>query len=230
MIGNKYILSPSLMCMSYLQIAHDVEVLNCYFDTLHVDISDGHFCKALTLSPDYIRELRQISRIPIEVHLMVDSPNDYIEQLVDAGANAIIVHIEAMERDAFRTINRIRSMGAKVGIALCPETPFAHLVPFLQYVDIISILNVDIGFVGQPLIPEMIARTRCLAELKRQHGYDYVIQSDGGVTDSTYRLLAEAGAESFVLGKKALFSKNSNLDDACKTMQQIFTRETSEVK
>ena len=225
MARKNWTFSPSLMCMSFLQIAHDVEILNRHFQSLHVDISDGHFCKSILLSPNYVKDIKQITTLPIEVHLMVENPNDYIDDLVDAGANTIIVHVESINRDAFRTINRIRSRGVKVGIALCPETPLSYIMPLLRYVDIVSILNVDIGFAGQPLIAEMLDRTKMLAEIKKHRQYNFVIQSDGGVTDSTYHALTTAGTECFVLGNNALFSKSHDLEDACRTMKSNFNRE-----
>lgn len=219
---KEYLLSPSLMCMSFLNVASDINVLNNFFDTYHVDISDGHFCKNITLSPEYIRELKDVAKLPIEVHLMVESPNDYIEQLAETGVDTIIVHVETIERDAFRTIDRIHSSGVNAGIALCPETPFDFLLPLLPYVETVSIMNVDVGFIGQPLIPEMVTKTKRLSALKERKHYKYTIENDGGVRESTYRVLAEAGVENFVLGKSALFDKSKNLDEACRIMKNSF--------
>lgn len=213
------------MCMSYLQVAHDVAILDRHFNSLHIDIADGHFCKSVLLSLEYVKEIKRVTTLPLEVHLMVENPNDYIEELVNAGVDTIIVHVETIGRDAFRTINRIHAAGANVGIALCPETPLDHIFPFLRYVNMVSVLNVDIGFAGQPLIPEMLARTKCLSEIKKSQHYHFVIQSDGGVTDATYFTLANAGTECFVLGRNALFGKSPDLEDSCEIMKRSFAKE-----
>ncbi|MCH5297817.1 MAG: ribulose-phosphate 3-epimerase [Ruminococcus sp.] len=220
--GKNFLFSPSLMCMSFLNIRNDINVLNQNFDTFHIDIADGHFCNNIILSLDYIKDIKKISKLPIEVHLMVDSPNDYIEQLAKIGVNIITVHIESIERNAIRTIDNIHSHGIKVGIALCPLTPVRYIYPLLSYIDIVNVLNVEVGFRGQPLINEMLQKIKKLSILKRTKSLNYIIQGDGGVEKNTYKKLIDVGTESFVLGRTALFSKSEILYDACNIMKSEF--------
>lgn len=219
-VGNRRLkFSPSLMCMDYLNIGRDISVLNRFFDSFHVDIMDGHFCKSIHLSPEYVRSISTIAQIPIEVHLMVENPDDYISDLIDCGADMIIIHVESAQQKVFRIINQIKSAGKSVGIALCPATPVECIRYMLGYVDKVTVLNVDIGFVGQKLIPEMLVKTREINTIRRQEGYTYVIQADGGVSEETFSSLVAAGVDDFVIGKKALFSKGSN---TCDCSQQFY--------
>ncbi len=219
---KEYLFSPSLMCMSFLNIRNDIEVLNQNFDSFHIDIADGHFCDSIILSLEYIRDIKKITKLPLEVHLMVDSPNKYIDKLAKLGVNTITVHIESIERNAIRTIDNIHSYGIKVGLALCPLTPVSYIYPLLSLVDSVNVLNVEAGFRGQPLIKEMLSKSKELAIFKNINSLNYIIQSDGGVERSTYKNLIDVGTESFVLGRTALFGKSERISEACKIMKSEF--------
>lgn len=219
--------SPSLMCMDLLNVESQLKVLNKNFDSLHIDIMDGHFCDSIHLSPSFVKAVRKASRLPIEVHLMVDNPEKYIDSLLESGTNIIILHIESITTRAFRLIDKIHDKGKMAGIALCPITPFNHVISLLSNIDMLIILAVDVGHVGQSLIEPIYDKIKMAKEIKEQNGYKYIIQCDGGVKNSTYRKLFQMGAESFVLGNSALFGKNQDLNIACKLMKSEFTKALS---
>ncbi|TCL58871.1 D-allulose-6-phosphate 3-epimerase [Kineothrix alysoides] len=223
-IDKKVFFSPSLMCMDLLEVKGQIEILNTYFDILHIDIMDGHFCDSIHLSPSFVKSVRKVTNLTIEVHLMVEQPEKFINILLDNGADTIILHAESITKRAFRLINDIQSKGRKVGIALCPLTPISSIVPLLRDIDILTLLMVDAGFVGQPLIETMVNKIKIAREIKEKQNSNFIIQCDGGVKNSTYKKLYDAGAESFVLGEAALFGKHNDLIIACETMKNEFIR------
>lgn len=218
------LLYPSLMCMSPLEVRKDLRVLCRTFDGVHVDIMDGHFCRSIHLSPSFVEAIRTECELPIDVHLMVDAPGDYFDILAKSGANSVTIHIEAAVRNVHRLIYRMRELGLAVGIALCPATPVVAVEGLLSLVDMVTVLGVDPGFIGQSLVPSARLRIEHLAALREQVGGDYVIQIDGGVRSGNFESLAEAGAECFVLGKGALFDRAIDLEAAAELAQSEFRK------
>jgi D-allulose-6-phosphate 3-epimerase len=201
----------SLMCLDFLRVKEQVEILNTRADYFHVDIMDGHFCKNITLSPDFIRAVKKIAGIPMEAHLMTEHPGDFIEMVYEAGAEIISPHAETINTDAFRTIGKIKSLGAKAGIVLNPATPLEYIKHYAGQLDFITIMTVDAGFAGQPFIDEMLEKIRLCKEWKKNHGYTYKIQVDGSCSRKTFKKLYDAGTEIFVVGNSGLFSLNEDL-------------------
>ncbi|MDR1143196.1 MAG: hypothetical protein LBK77_03130 [Spirochaetaceae bacterium] len=150
--------SVSLMCLDYLRIREQIEALNSRADYYHIDIMDGHFCKNITLSPDFTRAIKRISTLPVEVHLMTEHPNDFIGPVREAGADIISPHAETINTDAFRTLDRIKALGAGAGVVLNPATPQEYIRHYVSRLDIITIMTVDVGYAGQPFIDEMLER------------------------------------------------------------------------
>lgn len=221
---NTRLLYPSLMCMSPLDIRRDLGVLCTTFDGVHVDIMDGHFCKSIHLSPAFVEAIRSECSVPIDVHLMVDTPGNYLDELAKYGADSVTVHVEAVVRDAHRVVEMGRASGLSVGLALCPTTPILAVEELLSLVDMVTVLGVDPGFIGQPLIPSTSGRIKRLVALRERLGAGFVIQVDGGVRSSNFGLLAEAGADCFVLGKGALFARNPSLEEASKLAAEEFRK------
>lgn len=123
---KKAMFSPSLMCMDLLNIKEQIEIINERADFYHVDIMDGHFVKNITLSPDFVKAISPVTKLPLDCHLMVTDPDDYIDSLAAAGAAYICPHAETINSDAFRIINRIKNAGCKVGVVLNPATPLSY--------------------------------------------------------------------------------------------------------
>lgn len=218
----KPMFSPSLMCMDFLNITEQTEVLNHLCDFYHVDIMDGHFVKNITLSPDFVKAFSKIAKKPIDCHLMTTNPDDYIESLAEAGATYISPHAETINSDAFRILNKIESLGMKKGVVLNPATPVSSIETYLNRLDKVTVMTVDPGFAGQPFIPEMLEKIEQLKLLKEKHGYNFLIEVDGSCNVKTFERLAKAGTEVFVVGTSGLFSKAENLEDAWKIMMDEF--------
>jgi D-allulose-6-phosphate 3-epimerase len=220
--------SPSLMCMDLTKFKEQVDILNERADYYHVDIMDGHFVKNITLSPFFVEHLNKISKLPIDVHLMTEFPGDYIDELAKVGATYISPHAETINKDAFRIINRIKSLGCKVGIVLNPSTPVDWLEYYIHLIDKITVMTVDPGFAGQPFIPEMIEKIKKLKTLKEKNGYSYLIEIDGSCNERTFKRLTAAGAEILIVGSSGLFNLDEDLIAAWDKMIDIYNRETAE--
>ncbi|MBW1215195.1 D-allulose 6-phosphate 3-epimerase [Pantoea allii] len=212
-------ISPSLMCMNLMEIKQQLAVLNSRADFLHVDIMDGHYVKNITLSPFFIEQIRPHTPVAIDVHLMVEQPTDFIEAVAKAGADFICPHAETINRDAFRVINQIRSLGKKPGVVLNPATPVSFIHHYLHLLEKITVMTVDPGYAGQPFIPEMVEKIQTLKALKQAHGYRYLIEIDGSCNQRTYRTLLEAGAEVLIVGTSGLFNIHEDLTTAWTMMR-----------
>ena len=212
-------ISPSLMCMNLMEIKQQLAVLNSRADFLHVDIMDGHYVKNITLSPFFIEQIRPHTPVAIDVHLMVEQPTDFIEVVAKAGADFICPHAETINRDAFRVINQIRSLGKKPGVVLNPATPVSFIHHYIHLLEKITVMTVDPGYAGQPFIPEMVEKIQTLKALKQAHGYRYLIEIDGSCNQRTYRTLLEAGAEVLIVGTSGLFNIHEDLTTAWTMMR-----------
>jgi D-allulose-6-phosphate 3-epimerase len=224
---KKMMFSPSLMCMDLLSMKEQVEILNGRADFYHVDIMDGHFVKNITLSPFFVSNLKRISKLPIDVHLMTEYPDDYIEELAKSGADYICPHAETINKDAFRIINKIKGFGCKAGIVLNPATPIEWIKYYIHLLDKITVMTVDPGFAGQPFIPEMLDKIKELKELKEKNGYNYLIEVDGSCNERTFDILTEAGAEVLIVGSSGLFNLDSDLPKAWDKMMEIYEAKTA---
>ena len=224
---KKMMFSPSLMCMDLLSMKEQVEILNERADFYHVDIMDGHFVKNITLSPFFVSTLKRVSKLPIDVHLMTEYPDDYIEELAKSGADYICPHAETINKDAFRIINKIKGFGCKAGIVLNPATPIEWIKYYIHLLDKITVMTVDPGFAGQPFIPEMLDKIKELKELKEKNGYSYLIEVDGSCNERTFDILTEAGAEVLIVGSSGLFNLDSDLPKAWDKMMEIYEAKTA---
>lgn len=216
------IFSASLMCMDFMRLREDLKTIGEHCGMLHIDIMDGHFCRNFALSPGFIRAVRPYTELEIDAHLMVSQPDCFIDELAAAGADIISLHSETINANAFRIIRQVRSLGCKVGIVLNPATPLEYVSSYLEQVDLLTIMTVDVGFAGQPFIPEMLQKIRRAEKLRSDMGYKYEIQSDGANNKNTYKLLYEAGVRSFVMGSTGLFGLSPDLGEACKLMEKEF--------
>lgn len=225
-MSKKVYFSPSLMCMDLMDIKHQLEVLNTRADFYHVDIMDGHFVPNITLSPDFVYAVGKVAALPLDCHLMVTNPGDYVEPLAQAGAGYICPHAETINSDAFRIINKIRAAGCKVGVVLNPATPLSYIQYYIHLVDKITIMSVDPGFAGQPFIREMLDKVREAQQLKQEKGYSYIVEIDGSCNERTFKELYDAGVESFIVGSSGLFGLDSDLETAWDKMAKIFEAQT----
>ncbi len=176
----------------------EVEKAGC--DLLHVDVMDGHFVPNLTIGPLVVKAVRKVTKLPLDVHLMIENPVRFIAEFKKAGADWITIHIEA-EKEARKTLREIRNLGAKAGISVRPGTPIQEIYPFLDDLDLVLVMSVEPGFAGQAFMPEMMGKLRLL----RPH-FSKLISVDGGVDPQTAPQALDAGADVLVAGS-AIFGQ-----------------------
>jgi len=217
--NKKPIYSASLMCMDLLNMKEQFAVLNERIDMYHVDIMDGHFAKNITLSPDFVRTCSRVATRPMDCHLMVEHPEDYVEQLASAGASYISCHAETIYREAFRIMDQIKDLGCKIGIALNPATPLEYARHYLNRVDLLTIMTVDIGYSGSNFIPEMMDKVREAVRYRTEHGLGYIIQVDGACNKENFKVMHESGVEAYVMGNTGLFGLADDLSKALDVME-----------
>jgi len=169
-------------------------------DWIHVDVMDGHFVPNLTIGPPVVKSLRRVTELPLDVHLMIEAPERYLEAFADAGATVLTVHQEACTH-LHRTVERIRELGMRPGVAINPATPLSALEEILPYVDLVLVMTVNPGFGGQKYIPtstEKVARMRRI--LQDRHLWGVELEVDGGIDPLTAPEVVEAGASVLVAG------------------------------
>lgn len=218
--------SASLMCMDFLDVRNQLEVLNKSVDFYHIDIIDGHYSKNLSLSPDLMNAFRKVVNKPMDVHLATTNPEDWIEVCANAGATYISPQAETINHHAFRVLNMIKSVGCKAGIVLNPATPLSYIESYLGRVELLTIMTVDPGFPGQPFINEMIDKIKEATKIREEKGYKYKIQVDGAVNKNTFKKLKDAGADIYVLGSSGLFNLDVNIELACEIAYRNFAEVT----
>jgi len=196
--------APSLLAADFSELGRAVRTVEeAGADLLHLDVMDGMFVPNISFGPMIVRTVRELTRLPLDVHLMIEEPLRYIEEFADAGADGITVHVEACENVA-ATLDAIRSRALRAGLTLRPRTPFQTVEPFLESVDLVLVMTVEPGFGGQKYLPDQEAKIRRARQLREAAGHDYVIEVDGGVDLVTAERAVAAGAEILVAGS-ALF-------------------------
>ena len=198
--------SPSVMCINTMELKEKIESLDkAGFDLYHMDIMDGHFVPNFCLNGYLMKDIAAISKTPMDVHLMVTNPTEYIEYFAECGADYITLHIEALMHP-IRALKHIRSLGKKAGLAINPATDISQLTYMLDYIDLICVMTVDPGFAGQTLIPATIEKIRKIRTMFADAGKEVEIMVDGQVKESTAPELVKAGANILVLGTSGLFN------------------------
>jgi ribulose-phosphate 3-epimerase len=186
-------------------------------DWVHVDVMDGHFVPNLTFGPKLVADLHRATRLPLDVHLMIDRPDDWVDRYVDAGAAYVVIHVEAA-RDVPATLARIRSRGAKAGIALSPATPVEAILPHLAEVDLALVMSVNPGFGGQTFIEGALGKLQRLRKEIDARRLPVELEVDGGVKLDNVRRVIEAGASVVVAGS-AVFEAPEGVDAAVKNFR-----------
>ena len=193
-------LAPSILAADFSNLAADVrEIETVGADYLHLDVMDGHFVPNISFGAGTVAALRKHCNLPFDVHLMIEQPDLFIKDFVDAGADIITVHVEAC-RHLHRTLQLIKSYGIQCGVVLNPHTPVSVLEHVLHEVDWVLIMSVNPGFGGQSFIPESLKKIRDLNTWRKKSGLSFLIEVDGGVNEKTARLCEEAGADVVVAG------------------------------
>ena len=197
---KQVLVAPSILSADFGHLADGVRVIeDAQGDWVHLDIMDGCFVPNITFGPQMVTALRPHSRKFFDAHLMIVHPDRYIERFAEAGADGITIHYESIVH-VHRALSTIRRLGKKVGISIVPSTPAEALSEILCDVDLILVMTVNPGFGGQELIPRTLDKVRRLDTMRRNHGYDYLIQVDGGINRRTCREAVAAGADVLVVG------------------------------
>jgi ribulose-phosphate 3-epimerase len=201
-------LAPSILSADFAHLAEQVRAAAEGGGTvLHVDVMDGHFVPNITIGPPVVASLRKATEVPLDCHLMIENPDQYIPAFVAAGADWISVHQEACVH-LYRTLQLIRSHGAQVGVVINPATPVETLTEVLDIVDYVLVMSVNPGFGGQKFIPGALHKLRKLAELRNARGLNFRLEVDGGVSLETVGEVVRAGAEILVAGNAVFGSGN----------------------
>ncbi|MBU5672893.1 ribulose-phosphate 3-epimerase [Paenibacillus brevis] len=204
---SQVFIAPSILSADFSKLGQEVaDVESSGADWLHVDVMDGHFVPNLTFGPLVMGAIAPLTRLPLDVHLMIERPEQYIPAFVAAGAHVITVHAEACVH-LHRVLHLIKEQGAKAGVAINPATPVSAIREVLENVDLVLVMTVNPGFGGQAFIPATLRKIRELDELRVQHGYNYRIEVDGGIAAPTAPLVVEAGADVLVAGN-AVFGRS----------------------
>jgi ribulose-phosphate 3-epimerase len=211
-------LAPSILSADFARLAEQVRAASEGGGTvIHVDVMDGHFVPNLTVGPPLVKSLRKATDLPLDCHLMIENPDQFISEFVESGADWISVHQEAC-RHLNRTLHLIRNHDALAGVVINPATPVDTLSEVLDIVDYVLVMSVNPGFGGQKFIPETVGKIRRLADLRSQRGLNYRIEVDGGIALDTVAEVVRAGAEILVAGN-AVFGQGDPKTNAQKLLK-----------
>ena len=209
-------IAPSILAADFAKLGQEVkEVEAAGAELIHIDVMDGHFVPNISFGAIALEAIRPLSTLPMDVHLMIENPDQYIEQFAKAGADYITVHVEAC-RHLHRTIQLIRSYGVKPGVVLNPHTPIESIQHILEDVDMVLFMTVNPGFGGQKFIESVVPKVATLAEMIKERGLSIEIEIDGGINAETIVPCAKAGATIFVAGS-AIYNK----EDRAAALQAI---------
>jgi ribulose-phosphate 3-epimerase len=210
MASNKIIVAPSILAADFSKLADEVRAIEkAGADWIHCDVMDGHFVDNISFGPMIVDVARQQTKLPLDVHLMIEHADHYLPRFVKAGANSITVHVEPeAKHDVAKTLPAIRAAGCRVGLSLNPATPFAAVEPFLDQIDLLLVMTVHPGFGGQPFRLEMMEKVKRAAEWNKSREQKIDIEVDGGINAETARLSIDHGANVLVAGTSIFHTKD----------------------
>jgi ribulose-phosphate 3-epimerase len=210
------LIAPSILSADFARLGEEIKAVEAAgADWIHVDVMDGHFVPNITIGPLVVEAVRSVTSLPIDVHLMIENPDQYIPAFADAGASWISVQLEASVH-LNRSVQLIRQCGAKPGVVLNPSTPIQVLEWIIDDIDYVLIMSVNPGFGGQAFIPNSLDKVKQLHQLIKNKNLNTLIQIDGGVNENTIADIAAAGVDIFVAGS-AIFGS----DDYQKTIRSF---------
>jgi ribulose-phosphate 3-epimerase len=194
------ILAPSILAADFGHLAEEIARAEQGGARLvHIDVMDGHFVPNLTMGPAVVKAVRRATQLPLDVHLMIENADRYVDAFADAGANWVSLHVEALPH-LQRTVAHLRERGLKAGVALNPSTPLVSVEEIASEMDYVVVMSVNPGFGGQKFLPGSVDKVRRMRELLRRRGLTAQIEVDGGVDEGNVKALIDAGAEVLVAG------------------------------
>lgn len=209
-------IAPSILSADFSKLGEEIkDVERGGAEYIHVDVMDGHFVPNITIGPLIVEAIKPVTDLPLDVHLMIENPDAYIQEFADAGASIITVHQEASVH-LHRTIQLIKKAGVKAGVVINPATPVQMIKDILPEVDLVLLMSVNPGFGGQSFIPQTIGRIEQVAKWREQMNLSFEIEVDGGVNVQTAKACTDAGADVLVAGS-AVF----NQQDRKKAIEEL---------
>jgi ribulose-phosphate 3-epimerase len=202
------LLAPSILAADHSNLAQQIRLVEMSgADWIHCDIMDGHFVPNISFGPIIVKAASRSTKLPLDVHLMIENPDMFLQDFIKAGANSITVHQEEVIH-LNRTINRIKELGAKAGVAINPSTPVSTLTEVADIVDLVLIMSVNPGFGGQTFINNMLKKIKKAVDLRKELKANFLIEMDGGITNKNIKAALDAGCDVFVIGSSIFKEKN----------------------
>lgn len=218
-MAKGFILAPSILSADFLHLEDAIQTAEAGgADWIHIDVMDGHFVPNITMGPVVVEAARRATALPLDVHLMIESPERHFEAFSQAGADSLTVHIEAVP-DPRSAIDKIHALELRAGIALSPGTPADRISNVLEMVDLVLVMTVNPGFSGQAFMPEALDKVEQVRSWIRDGRTQASIQVDGGIDSSTAPLAAQAGAEVFVAAS-AIFRHEGGIVDGIRAIRE----------
>ena len=216
---NKFLIAPSIIASDFTHLADEISVIeSAGADWLHMDIMDGHFVPTITVGPLFVQACKRATKLPIDAHLMISDPDQYLEVFAKAGANNITVHVETCP-NLPQTIQKIKSLGCTAGVTLNPATPASALDSVLPLVDLVLVMSVKPGYSGQSFMPEMISKVEEIRNKLNALRSKAYLEVDGGISAETLPLMYKAGANVFVAGS-AVFGNPQGAGEGIRVLRQ----------
>lgn len=201
---NKVLIAPSILSADFSMLGDEIRAVDkAGADWIHIDVMDGHFVPNITIGPLVVKSIRPVTKLPLDVHLMIDNPGKYIESFARSGSDMITFHIESLGEDPKEVIRLIRYFKKRVGVSVKPKTGLQALEPILQSVDMVLIMTVEPGFGGQEFIFDCLPKIECLRKIFKKD-----IQVDGGINELTAKEIIEKGANIIVAGNAVFGAKD----------------------
>ncbi len=204
-------ISPSILAADFSNLKAEIEKVSDYAQMLHIDVMDGHFVPNISMGVPVLQSIRKNTNMFLDVHLMISKPQDYVDAFIKAGADLICFHLES-DCDAKEVIEKVRSAGKKVAIAIKPNTPVEDVMPYVEYLDMVLVMTVEPGFGGQAFMPETMTKVKALRQYINKLDKDIDIQVDGGINRQTAIVAVENGANVLVAGSSVFNSENPALE------------------
>lgn len=207
-MGSSKKIAPSILSADFARLAEEIaKVEAAGADMIHVDVMDGHFVPNFTIGPPIVKAIRKVTKLPLDVHLMMTNPEEFIPDFIKAGSNYLTVHVETCPH-LHRTIQSIKEEGVKAGVTLNPATPLVSVEEILPEVDLLLIMSVNPGFGGQSFIPQVLEKLKHARRMINDRGLKVELEVDGGVKPDNMAALSQAGADIFVAGSAIFHSKD----------------------
>ena len=215
-------IAPSILSADFLRLGEEIKAAEAAgIDMFHIDIMDGHFVPNITIGPSIVEAIKKITSVPLDVHLMIEDPDKYLNDFIKAGADYLTVHFEAAMH-LHRTVQKIKESKVKAGVSLNPATPLGSIDDIIQDVDFVLLMSVNPGFGGQSFIPQVIDKIKALKKIISDRGLKTLIEVDGGVKPDNVRMVAEAGADILVMG--SAFFSSKDYASLTKKLREILAR------